>query len=158
MREQIRRVKFRNDESIPEAKAQRVNMVTSRSPDDAQMQKIGCALIVLMQCMTQAKANGECDGECDSRPASAGQADDDSDTGSMMIKITMAVSLLIVGYLAGRCSALDEAQYQRELQEWADTHWEANQWRLWQDRRDRDWMWWNSGNNDHFSIARTDWT
>ena len=41
--------------SLPEVKAERVNAVTAK----ADMHKIGCALMLLMECMAQAGGEGE---------------------------------------------------------------------------------------------------
>ena len=103
MREQIGRVLLGDTSKIEEAKAVRVNMITgskgSKGSSD-MMQKIGCALVVLMDCMTRATA-AAVDGECDSRLDSEAS----SELATFSILFIIAVIIFVAGFLLGKTSA-----------------------------------------------------
>ena len=52
LRDQLGRVKVRDTSAVPEAKAERVNLVTAKT----DMHKVGCAVMVLMECITRPMA------------------------------------------------------------------------------------------------------
>ena len=82
-----------------EAKAVRVNMITgSKKGSDDAMYKIGCALVMLMECMTKAAAT-EVSGECDS---SLENEEPGMELGTFSILFIIMVAVFAAGYLLGR--------------------------------------------------------
>ena len=108
MREQIGRVMLGDTSNVQEAKAVRVNMITNRTGgkrchEDA-MQKIGCALIVLMECMTRATAASAGD-ECDGRLAHEAGADAGSDWLTFGFLLILVAAVFAAGFMLGRTCA-----------------------------------------------------
>ncbi len=83
-----------------EAKAIRVNLITgnTKKGSDETMHKIGCALVMLMECMTKATATAV-DGECDSSLATD-EPGFEFVTWSILLIIGMAI--FAAGYWLGR--------------------------------------------------------
>ena len=100
MREQIGRVMLGDTSKIEEAKAVRVNMITGSKGGSDMMQKIGCALVVLMDCMTRATA-AAVDGECDNRL----DTETSSELATFSILFIIAVIIFVAGFLLGKTSA-----------------------------------------------------